>query len=156
MKELQLTTGETVLLDDEDYEKVRESQWKLITNSAGMIRILRVIDLRALDIRLFGFLGPKARPVFRDGNPLNYQRDNVIMSYRGQPINARALVQIKHCPWGRCSIHPAGTVNRGHRSTTCLRCMNIQYKKDDFQPYKECMNLAADRNWPGWAREDRD
>jgi hypothetical protein len=90
MKELRLATGEVVLLDDEDYERVCGSKWWLLTTEAGgryAYRPARRADgghTTVLMHRIITGAAPRQQVDHWDNNGLNNQRENLRVCTRSQ------------------------------------------------------------------------
>ena len=74
MKTLTLRTGETVMMDDLDFEWAQHYKWYL--DPEGYVRATTVVNNHVKNKKLHTWIhgGPAS---FRDGNKLNCQRDNL-------------------------------------------------------------------------------
>lgn len=79
MKFIQLTQGKFAVIDDEDYEKVSQYQWRLLKTGKQMYAITNTPDLKST-IRMHRLImgEPEGFKVdHRDGNGLNNSRSNL-------------------------------------------------------------------------------
>ena len=82
MKKLKLKTGETVLVDDEDYEIAKSFRWKL-SNSGHVYYSESRPDCPLASYYLHSIILDPHKPfwvVHKDQNPLNCQKENLIIT----------------------------------------------------------------------------
>lgn len=84
MKEIKLTRGQTVLVDDEDFEELSKYSWHAHWHRNGRKFYARRsiwIDGKAKHVRMhrqiLGLTDPKIQGDHKDGNGLNNQRSNL-------------------------------------------------------------------------------
>jgi len=93
MKELKTIHGETILVDDEDYEKAKQYRWTAFANN-GTCRVITSHKLpdkswksNVAFPKLILGLGSK-KMLFKNGNPLDFRRENImVFGTKGERIN---------------------------------------------------------------------
>lgn len=153
-------SGEVVLLDEKDYEKAKDKQWFALRRT-GATRIYifhrpRGTDqTKSLVQTMLGDIRPYTLQ-FRDGNDLNYTRDNIYLTKakgwkKGQSQTLTLLDSYipTHCPFGPCVLYSIPTLTEIAFREGCEDCQC----KDEYEPfYWKCLSYAADKQWESWRR----
>lgn len=104
MKELQLTSGQTTLVDDEDYTKLNVFSWRLHTKGY-VVRTDNYVKRQELMHRQI-LNWPKGEVHHKDGNKLNNQKSNlelVTTSFNTQcrPVGSNNTSGYKGVTWDK-------------------------------------------------------
>lgn len=159
--EIPLKTGEVLIVDEDDYEKVKEFTWitRLYHNKSFDYIIICRSDNK--QIRFHKTLGygniPKGLSLaFLNGNIFDYRKENVILQRRykilGDEERKRKRTSYERKKESKSfkneiSIPENGCViqNARKRDTICLKCDLL----DNVRWYR-CLNAASYQQWTQW------
>lgn len=149
MKTIPLQNGGALLVDDEDFDLLNQHKWYIydcrgrrylrayIPKERGYIYITNL---------LFKQIQHSAMIIkFKDGNNLNWQRENILMftTNNGVPYQVFRRINVPNCPLGPAHLERAD----GGRSPECADC-DDSYKG----PYYHCLDQVRKTFWRGWRR----
>jgi hypothetical protein len=164
MKSITLHNGNQLLVDDEDYEEVSRYDWRCyrgnknrVDGSEGAMTIKAYVKggggYESYCVFLSRILLQRNKQAtwiveFKDGNELNWQRDNLIVYANRRSrsiISAHRAIDAPWCPFGPAKIYK----DEGRRNGKCLECSDL------FEgPYYKCLALASRTFWPNWVRKE--
>ena len=112
MKELKTIHGETIIVDDEDYEKARQYRWTTRTNN-GKKRVLTTSkELRGQSYKHV-ILNTKGKwTTHKNGNNLDFRKENIIV-FETKSEYARAVC--KHYLPKHTKEHMSKMSQRSHK-----------------------------------------
>lgn len=157
-----LINGGTIKISPEDYDWVSGVRWKHIKlrTKTGFVTAIENADQSKDYLHLRFFPHRKNyRTVQSDGDPFNFQRDNVknIPYHKTIPkkpprkeasnvnhveVNGINEIGVWQC---RCVIT---NTEKAHREDECCDCAATHFDSH----YQHCLETAADLYWNGWTR----
>lgn len=150
-------SGEEILLDEKDYEKAKDFEWKVTKRSHTSRRIIYTTSGRkyhetySLTTLLLGEIRPYCL-AFRNGNDLDYRRDNIYLTRKRSnetPQHRSDIFPTPHCPFGASAIESVRITTEESERVDCGTCL----KRAEFDSfYSICLSHASRKDWQGWRR----
>lgn len=164
MRAIALSEEHLLLIDDADFEEVSRYNWRVFIANRRYARdgtriIIKAYVYQGKRLGYYVYLSQvilkKGRHSswtinFKDGNNLNWQRENLIVKNSDSKavINTSRSFDIPWCPYGPAKIHMA---IGNDRDELCLQC------DDTFNgPYYKCLALTCSTFWKTWIRRNSD